>query len=110
MFLCLPYRYVTALLLTAGIAFTQTGTSSLVGAISDPADAVIANAALTATDMATGATYSVVSTEDGLFRFNALLPGRYSVRVQAPGFKIYDVRDLVLASSETRNLGKLVLQ
>ena len=39
-----------------------------------------------------------------------LRPGHYSLRVQAAGFKAHEMKDIELASSETRDLGKLVLQ
>src|SRR5437899_11453068 len=78
----------------------QQGTSTLIGLISDPADAVVPNAALQLTETATGTVRNLVTPLTGLFRFVDLPPGRYSLRVQAAGFKVLDLTDIELVSSE----------
>jgi hypothetical protein len=98
------------LLACAPIAFGQAGTSNLVGLVSDPTNAVVPGAVLTATEQATGASQVVMSNSSGLFRFNGLRPGRYSLNVTVPGFKTLELADINLVSSETRDLGKLVMQ
>src|SRR5258706_5215561 len=98
------------LLACAASGFAQQGTSTIVGAVSDQADAIVPNAALQLTEQATGAVRSLVTPTTGLFRFINLLPGKYSLRVQAQGFKVFDLSGIELASSETRDLGRLVLQ
>ena len=65
---------------------------------------------LTLTEQSTGAVRTAVSSDTGLFRFLELRPGLYSLRVEAKGFKTYEVRDISLASSETRDLGRVALQ
>jgi hypothetical protein len=102
-------RLFTLLACTAS-GFAQQGTSTIVGAVSDQADAIVPNAALQLTEQATGAVRSLVTPTTGLFRFINLLPGKYSLRVQAQGFKVFDLSGIELASSETRDLGRLVLQ
>src|SRR5215471_5226781 len=99
-------------LLAAGAAIVsaQQGTSTMVGAVSDPADAVVPNAELQLTELATGTVRNLTTPVTGLFRFIDLPPGKYSLRVQANGFKAYEVAGIELASSETRDLGKIVLQ
>jgi hypothetical protein len=90
--------------------FGQQGTSTMVGAISDPADANVPSAELRLTEQATGTVRNLVTTPTGLFRFIDLPPGKYSLRVQAAGFKIYELNSIDLSSSETRDLGRVVLQ
>ncbi|MCX6628333.1 MAG: carboxypeptidase regulatory-like domain-containing protein [Candidatus Solibacter sp.] len=91
--------------------FGQSGSSTLLGTLTDPADAVVPNVTVTVTDQATGAVYNSSSNESGLFRVLNLRPGSYSLRVQAAaGFKAFDMTNIALASSENRDLGKLVLQ
>ena len=106
------HRLCCLLALVAGSAalFGQQGTSSMVGAISDPADAAVPNAALQLTEQATGTVRQLVTAPTGLFRFIDLPPGKYSLRVQSQGFKVFELNAIELASSETRDLGKLVLQ
>jgi hypothetical protein len=88
----------------------QEVTSTMLGTITDQADAVVPKAALTATETATGKTHTATSDDAGFFRFNDLPPGQYKLLVQAPGFKAYAVTGIELATGETRALGKLVLQ
>ena len=88
----------------------QSGSSTILGTLMDPADAVVPNVNVTLTDKATGAVYNAVSNETGLFRVLNLRPGAYSLKVQAAGFKALDMNDIALASSENRDLGRLVLQ
>ena len=90
--------------------FGQQGTGTMVGAISDPADASIPNAALQLMEQATGTVRTLVTPPTGLFRFIDLPPGKYSLRVQAAGFKIHELNAIELASSETRDLGTIILQ
>jgi hypothetical protein len=96
--------------LTAASTFGQTVSSSILGTLADQGNALIPNAALTLTEKATGAVQAGRSNEAGLFRFLDLKAGDYSLRVQASGFKAYDIGGIALASSETRDLGMLVLQ
>ncbi len=90
--------------------FGQQGTSTMVGSVSDPSDANVPNAVLQLTEQATGTVRNLVTPATGLFRFIDLPPGKYSLRVQASGFKVYELDGIELASSETRDLGKQVLQ
>jgi hypothetical protein len=95
-------------LAVARMANAQSGSSTLLGTLTDPGDAVVPNATVTVTEVATGRTYSAHSNESGLFRFLNLLPGQYSLRVQPSGFKAFELNNIILASSEVRDLGKLI--
>ena len=101
---------LSALVALASGAFAQQGTSTMVGAIADPADAAVPNAILQLTEQATGTVRQMPTAPTGIFRFIDLPPGKYSLQVRAQGFKIYELNAIELASSETRDLGKLVLQ
>jgi len=100
---CLPLC-----MLSLAAAFAQAN-SSILGVLVDQADAVVPNATVTVTEAATGATRNAQTNDMGLFRVLDLLPGRYSVRVQAAGFKAVEVSDVVLASMEARDLGRVKL-
>jgi hypothetical protein len=101
-----------AILLSDGAVgvYGQTGSSTLLGTLADPAGAVIPAISLTLTEQATGAVNTATSNEGGLFRVLDLRPGRYTLRVQAAGFRALEMKDIELASSETRDIGKLLLQ
>jgi hypothetical protein len=103
-------RFFLCLSLFGGLAlFAQTVTGSLVGTILDPAAAVVPNATIQLTNQGTTATMTATTDAEGVFRFANLLPGTYSVSVQAPGFKTRVVKDVTVGLSENRDLGRMEL-
>lgn len=70
-------------------AWSQAGTASLTGIVTDAQGAVIPGATITVTQPATGATRTGVSGERGVFQFPGLTPGIYTVKVELSGFKTY---------------------
>ncbi len=75
------------LFLLAWTAFAQSDRGTLTGTISDPAGAVIANAAIEARHVETGTVYPAVSTATGNYTVPQLPVGTYEVSVSVPGFK-----------------------
>jgi Carboxypeptidase regulatory-like domain len=98
-----------ALTLFAVSLSAQTVSSSLEGTVLDPASAAIPNASVTLTNNETGAIRTGVTDAAGMFRFLDLTPGTYSVNIKYAGFKAFTENQIVLVSSETRDLGKLAL-
>lgn len=83
--LCLLLPVLAAL---QGIALGQgETTSAIVGQVTDPSAAVVPNATVTISNLGTGLTRSARTDAGGRFNFPQLLPGAYSVRVEAPGFE-----------------------
>ena len=103
-------QFFGLLTLAAGCALAQSGSSTILGTLTDPADAVVPSVSVTLTDPATGAIYSATSNEAGLFRLLNLRPGTYNLKVQAAGFKALEMNSIALASAENRDLGRLLLQ
>ncbi len=106
---CVVFVAVAAVLL-CGMAAAQTVSSFLVGTVTDPGNAVIPGVDVKLVDQSTGQERSARANEAGLFRFNDLAPGRYSVTIRADGFKGYQQRDINISSSEARDLGRVVLE
>jgi hypothetical protein len=73
-------------LLAGQQAFGQITTSHIVGAVSDATGAVVMNAKVAVTITAAGDTRKQLSGSDGGSIFNSLLPGPYTVTVEAPSF------------------------
>ena len=63
------------------------GVSTINGTVIDPSGAVIPGAKLTVTEVDTSLSRTMNSNADGLYVFSSLRPTRYSLRVEAPGFK-----------------------
>jgi hypothetical protein len=65
----------------------QTTTGSIVGTVSDPSGAVISGANITVNNMDTGIAVKATSDSTGNYVVTPLSIGRYSVGVEAAGFK-----------------------
>jgi hypothetical protein len=98
------------LMLLCGSVFGQTVTSNLLGTIVDPQQAVIQGAEIQLTDQTNGSVRTTTTTAEGIFRFNNLPQGTYSVAVKVEGFKSYQQKDIALTASETRDLGRVALE
>src|SRR6202166_4815987 len=81
--------YLTAILFftLSTSLLSQSDRGTITGTVADPANAVVANAAIQAKTLATGALYDVVSTATGNYTFAELPVGSYELSVGAPGFK-----------------------
>src|SRR6201993_743477 len=101
---------VVFLLLSVPIASAQGTTGTLRGQILDPSGATVPNAQVTATNQATGVAVKISATSAGTYNFPSLIPGRYSVAVEAPGFKKMVQKDIpVLADQDNVADAKLEL-
>ncbi len=75
------------LLLLAVSGLAQVSTSRLEGLVQDSSGAVVPNAKVTALNDKTQARAETTSGPQGLFVFPSLLPGQYTVTVEAAGFR-----------------------
>ena len=93
---------MAALVLLVPIPVTaQRTTGTLRGQVLDPAGAAVGNAQVTATNPQTGVSIKTATTTAGTYDFPSILPGRYSVTVEAAGFKKSIKTDVpVLADQE----------
>ena len=91
------------LLLVVGVVaslplFAQKITGDISGTVQDATGAVVKDAKISATNVATGETRSAVTSEGGFYRILELPPGSYKVTAIAPGFKT-SARDVQVALS-----------
>jgi carboxypeptidase family protein len=100
------------LLFATAPVFAQRITATIRGTVTDPASAVVAGAAVTVRNEATGLTRTAKTNSDGNYAFSELPVGSYRIEVASPGFKsavrsgvvvnVADVRavDLQLSTGE----------
>jgi hypothetical protein len=62
---------------------------SISGTVSDPREAAVANATVTAVNQATNVQLSQKTGPEGIYSFQGLVVGVYDLEVQAPGFRTY---------------------
>ena len=80
-------RILIALLVCAANVSGQTERGSIRGTVLDSTGAVVPDARITATNVATGVSGATVSTGAGAYNISALLPSTYRVEVSKAGFK-----------------------
>ena len=78
---------VVVLTLTAITTVAQTSTSRITGRVVDTKQASIAGASVTITNEATNVSQTQTTTEAGVYAFEALPVGDYTVAVEQSGFK-----------------------
>ena len=69
-----------------GAAYAQIDTGSIVGTVRDASGAVVPDASVSATSLATNIDLTTVTNKSGEYQFNALQPGDYKVKAVAHGF------------------------
>lgn len=85
-------------LVSSSTAFAHQGTSSVRGTVKDPQGNVVAGATVTLSNVGTSASRTATTTESGVYGFEFVAVGDYSVAVEAQGFKkavVTDVHALV---------------
>jgi hypothetical protein len=99
---------LSLLLITASIAFGQTGTTSVSGVVVDASGATVVDARITLVNTAQGLQRTGRSNSSGEYEFLALPPGTYTLTAEKEGFKKYEQKNLPLlvnvASSVTVKL------
>ncbi len=88
------------LLLRCSFSWGQVTTADIVGTITDNSGAVVPNARVTVTSLETQAVRQTTTSTGGEYVISQLPIGRYSVHVEAPGFKAITVSDTTLVSGD----------
>lgn len=78
---------LVSLLLSAAFSWSQTGTSTVRGTITDPQGRVVPGATLTLTNVETNAVRTTKSNDSGAYVFDLITPAEYRLEVVAKGFK-----------------------
>ena len=94
------FASLLAVLLVVPVALGQRLDGTLRGTILDPAGAVVPEAAVTATNQATGVVQTTKTSNAGIYVFPFMLVGNYTVTVKAKGFSTYVRRDVSVASNQ----------
>ncbi|HTB96981.1 MAG TPA: carboxypeptidase regulatory-like domain-containing protein [Terracidiphilus sp.] len=82
-------------------AFSQEFRAVLTGQVTDSSGAVIRNAKVSAIETSTGTTYSDQTSPRGVYYIPYVLPGNYTVAVEANGFKTFVQDNVLLKASQT---------
>jgi Carboxypeptidase regulatory-like domain/TonB dependent receptor len=106
--ICLTIPVMALLLAALPISGQTPGTGAISGIAYDPSNRVVANAKVLAVNDATLLSRSVTTTSEGVFRVPLLLPGTYTVTINAPGFASNTSRSIRVTVSETTSLNVIL--
>jgi outer membrane receptor protein involved in Fe transport len=97
----MSHRFAAAFcfLFASTLLDAQLTTSTILGSVTDPSGASIANAEVIATNTGTNFTRTAASNAQGEFRLEFLPVGGYRLEITAPGFKKFSQTGIVLAVS-----------
>src|SRR6266851_3074 len=74
---------------------------SIVGTVTDPQGNAVAGAKVTVTNLAKGTMVETTTNENGYYTVIHLIPDVHKVRIEAPGFKAYDVPSVTVGVDTT---------
>jgi hypothetical protein len=89
-------QLVCVLSILSVFAFGQTSTTQFSGTVRDSSGSVIPAAQVTATNEATGLTYTQSSTGAGLYAFPSIPVGSYTLAIEKTGFKRFELTKIAL--------------
>lgn len=100
---------VVMLFLVAAPAVAQQGTSEMAGRVTDAQGAVLPGVSIVVTNEETGQFREVTTSAEGTYLAPQLVPGRYRIVAQLPGFRTGERSGLVLQVGTTMTIN-LTLQ
>ena len=95
--------------LTCAPLLAQVTSGTIFGTVKDSTGAMVQDASVTIANPANGITRTVTTGGDGSFVAPNLLPGTYTVTVEAKGFKKLETTGIVLSAADKLSAGDFVL-
>jgi len=99
---------VSALTLLCGLwtttASAQAVYGSILGTITDPSGAAVANAKVTVTDQRKGTSETTTTNDSGNYSVTHLIPDVYTVRIEGAGFKSIETKDVTVSADSGTNV------
>ena len=102
----IPFRITTALTLVvallslSAVSLAQTSRGTVSGMVSDSQGAVIFSAEITLTNSETGVSRSTTSNHEGLYRFEAVDLGTYTLKISAQGFGAVTKTNIIVNANQ----------
>ncbi len=94
-----PMLYLCLMLVAPVFAQPSANTAEIRGEVTDPSGSSIPGAVVSATGL--GIKREAATDEQGRYVMSGLPPGKYTVRVQAPGFSPFEARNVAAAAGRT---------
>ena len=95
---------VAVSLVTVGAASSQTEAATLRGAVHDASRAMVPGAAVTLTNLDQNRSWNATTNERGEYDIEQIPPGRYSLTVEARGFKRFLQPEITLTVNQVADV------
>jgi hypothetical protein len=103
-------RCIVVFAFSAVMLSAQGVNGSITGSVSDASGSAVVGATVKLTSETTGASQAETTNAEGNFVFAAVLPGKYTVRIEHPGFKTLQKEQLELTPGDHIDVGNLRLE
>ena len=97
-------RVLFLIALAAAAVSAQTSRGSVAGLVQDPSGAAVAAGGVELRNLETGVVRTTPTNEGGLYRFDAVDPGRYDLTVKLTGFKSFTARNFSVLAGQALNV------
>ncbi|HEX4567907.1 MAG TPA: carboxypeptidase regulatory-like domain-containing protein, partial [Vicinamibacterales bacterium] len=101
--------FALASLLNAAPALAQRTTATIRGTVTDQTKAVVPGATVTVTGESVNLSRTITTSTDGVYTFSDLPVGKYTIKVELPGFKAATRTDIVLNVADDRAIDFLLV-
>ncbi|MBO0722685.1 MAG: carboxypeptidase regulatory-like domain-containing protein, partial [Blastocatellia bacterium] len=91
-------------------AYSQSVTGQISGTVTDSNGGAIVSATIQLTPDLSKQVRTFTTDTNGTFVFTNLVPGDYSVRIEAKGFKVYDQKGVTVSAQERVDLHEIKLE
>ena len=107
----LPIASAVVALVFSTLTFAQTtiSTGSIQGTVTDPSGAVVPGAKISIRNKGTNQVTETTTTSSGTYASGALIPGQYTVRIEAKGFRTVELPVIVEVNTTTAGNAKLTV-
>src|SRR5215210_4225013 len=99
--------FLAVAICSLSIALSLSGQSiygTLTGIVSDPSNAVIANANIKLREQQSGVVRETITNSEGYYTFASVPAGGYEITVMAPGFESYSQTGIPLRGGDKLNV------
>jgi hypothetical protein len=102
-------RAISFVVLACALLFTpqlpgQSIYGTFTGIVSDPSNAVIANANIKLRDQQSGVVRETITNSEGYYTFASVPPGTYEITVSSPGFETHSQTGVALGGGDKLNV------
>jgi len=98
------FAFAIVLFSSVQLIVAQEVRAAISGQVTDPSGAAVPNAAIRVVNLERNTSSTTVTSDSGRYQVAFLLPGVYSVSIEAPGFRRYVREDIQLATGEKLGL------